>query len=63
MIRTINGGKSNFHIRARSIKPSCYKKMSRNIMSYLSMQSINNKYMIKKTVEHIRNKYLPQYEL
>jgi len=26
MIRTINGGKSNFHIRARSIKPSCYNK-------------------------------------
>jgi hypothetical protein len=29
MIRTINGGKSNYPINTRIIKPSCYNKVSR----------------------------------
>jgi YHS domain-containing protein len=52
MIRTINGGKSNFHISARSIKPSCYNKVSRGQIYYLSNQSTEH-YFLKMKQKYI----------
>jgi hypothetical protein len=55
MIRTINGGKSNFHISARSIKPSCDNKARRGQINYLSNQPTEQYFL------NTKYKYIPQY--
>lgn len=70
MIRTINGGKSNFHIRANSIKPTCCKQAvekNKLCMQILQCDHPNNKYKMPlnkgKGLEGTGRDNIPRYEL
>lgn len=65
MIRTMKGGKSNFHIRASSIKPTyCKKKQYRKINYTETTHDKNYKMPLNKGkgVEGTTTNNIPRYE-